>query len=149
MSGDEYGISTAGNGISTAQYRRGGESRWSLTEAAEIAVGLLGGRSGSYVSVGNGDHEFRLWANSPEYVPSNYDQTPTGPRWAAWYVDVAMVGKRWVYRPLADIGDYEEARNLADELADLPMFTRDEVRDDDGEPLCWIGASDGSETYEH
>lgn len=120
-----YGIDIQSSRGSKSRYRADGEERWDLGEAAEIAAGLLETRSATYVTVGDGEHEFRLCRVDVE-------------RWAEWFVDAEMVGRRWRYRPLADLGDYGDADNLAEEAAELhPDVTR-----------VWIGRSDGSEEQE-
>lgn len=122
---DTFGIAMHG-GRGTSLYRAGGVAEWDLAEAAEIAQGLLDGGRGEYVTVGNSEHEFRL-------LPDN-----EGDRHAEWYVDVEVGDRRWRYRPLADISDYEAADELAASAAnDLPDITR-----------VWIGRSDGGEEYD-
>lgn len=107
-------------------YRHGGEVNFDLAEAAEIADGLLErNTSALYVTVGNGEHEFRLTAEQD------------GDRHAEWYVDVELGGKRWRYRPMADLDSYEASGEVGE-----PAEALDEVS------RVWIGRSDGSEEYE-
>lgn len=127
-----YGINVYRNG-ETRRYRTGSTSelaeRWNLPEAAEIAIALQNGRSGatSWVTIGDGgSHEFRLFA-----------EDVSGGRWADWYVDVEMAGRRWRYRPMADLDNMAEADETAAEVEELDEITK-----------IWVGASDGSEEYE-
>lgn len=133
---DGYGITTASR-RGTAQYRLTGTDQWELAEAEEIAHRLLDRSPVIYVSVGDGEHEFRAWGTDvTSYGYENFDHP--GIRWAAWYVDVEINGHRWRYRPVADLDSYDTAEEIAERAATLePDVTR-----------IWIGASDGSEEFE-
>lgn len=147
---NEYGIQFCNRSGNFSRYRLGGSDdgpapRWNLTEAEKIAYQLferLGTHTDgncAYVMFGNGDHEFRIWGAAVAGQDSwgNFD----GPnlRWAPWYVDVEINGHRWRYRPVADLRDYADADELAEYVAELhPHVTR-----------VWVGASDGSEEFEH
>jgi hypothetical protein len=121
---DGYAISINGrNG--DRRYRHGGQADFELTEAAQLAADLLERASdAAYVTVGNGEHEFRLTRDD-------------GDRWEDWYVDAEIGERRWQYRPMADLSDYGDAQDIADPLTELPEITR-----------IWFGRSDGSEEFE-
>lgn len=126
---DGYGITITANGTDR-RYRHGGQAEFELREATDLAADLLERNTGTeYVTVGNGEHEFRLYG----------EQTmATDGRYAAWYVDAELAEHRWRYRPLADLGDYGDADGLAEEAAALyPDVTK-----------IWVGRSDGTEEYE-
>jgi hypothetical protein len=123
---DSFKIAIAGrNG--DRRYRHGDVAEWDLAEAAELAVELLDRGVGTqYVTVGNGEHEFRLMGE---------DQ---GERHAEWFVDAQIGETRWRYRPMADLDDYPAADDLAEQAAALaPDVSR-----------IWVGRSDGSEEFE-
>ena len=133
---DGYGVSFATN-RGQSRYRTRDSSDWDLAEAEQIAFGLLESRGARYVTFGNGEHEFRMWGENVQDA-GNFTVTDTGPRWSDWYVDAEINGHRWVYRPVADLGDYGDADNLAEEAAELhPDVTR-----------VWVGCSDGGEELE-
>lgn len=137
---DDYGIEiySARTGVMTRYRRDGGETdAWGLAEAEEYAYQALLTRNATYVTVGNGGHEFRMWGeNVTDY--GNFTFTHTGLRWSEWYVDVEVNGRRWRYRPVADLDDYPAADELAEVAAGLhPDVTR-----------IWVGRSDGTEEDE-
>lgn len=138
MSDDEYGVLATLPDSGSIRYRQGDVDRWPLDEAAAIALDLAERRNADHVSIGNGDHEFRRWNESPSFT-GNFNDTPTGLRWADWYVDAEVRARRWVYHPVADMNDFDTAAEIADRAKELlPDVTR-----------IWVGASDGSEEYEH
>jgi hypothetical protein len=124
---DGYGINiTTRSG--SRRYRHGGQDEFDLREATDLAADLLERNTGTLsVTVGNGEHEFRLIGPDADIE-----------RHASWYVDVQIGELRWQYRPMADLGDYGDADGLAEEAAALyPDVTK-----------IWVGRSDGSEEYE-
>jgi hypothetical protein len=131
---DGYGIQVDTPSRGSSRYRRGEEDRWDLAEAEALAMNLLLSRRVNYVTVGNGDHEFRRWSSSvTDFGNFNHPDL----RWAEWYVDVEINGNRWRYHPLADLDDYEAADDLAVQAVELaPDVTR-----------IWLGRSDGSEEH--
>lgn len=137
-----YGIEIHTERMGTIRYRLGGNDhlgvRLPLTEAEEKAHELLIGRNAVHVTVGDGEHEFRMWAHDAEgrYLSSNFDRP--GLRWADWYVDAEINGRRWRYQPIADIDTFSAAEDVAERACGLyPDVTR-----------VWVGASDGSEEFE-
>jgi hypothetical protein len=129
---DGYGVSFATN-RGQSRYRTGDSSEWDLAEAEGIANDLLLERQPIYVSFGNGEHEFRAWGGDSDGF-GDFRDNGAGPRRSDWYVDVEIAGRRWHYRPLADLRDYSEADELAEEAAALaPDVT-----------TIWVGKSDGS-----
>lgn len=136
---DGYGVlvSTLGRGSARYRINDGEIDTWDdILDAEAIAYSLLGS-SGRvvYVSFGNGEHEFRRWADD---VTEHHNFDHPGIRWAEWYVDVEINGHRWRYRPVADLDDQEAADGIADLASELrPDITR-----------MWVGRSDGSEEYE-
>jgi hypothetical protein len=134
---DGYGININMRGAGASRYRAGGEEAWDLTEACAMAHDLLHEREARYVTVGNGEHEFRMWGDSPGDLQF-FKQTDTGPRWSDWYVDVRIGEHRWQYQPVADISDQDAAVDLVVEARKLDEVDR-----------VWAGASDGTEEYEY
>lgn len=133
---DGYGVQTYTAARGSARYRAGDVDRWdSISEAAGVAASLLPRGRTAYVTVGNGEHELRMWRDDAEAFGSLSD-TPTGPRWAEWFVDVEIDGRRWQYRPLADLSEFDEADELAEAAAGLAS---------EGVTRVWVGRSDGSE----
>lgn len=134
---DGYGIMIDTERLGTSRYRLadGETGTWELPEAEEIAYNLLKLRHARYVTFGNGEHEFRMWGdNVTDYGNFNHPHI----RWSDWFVDVEINGRRWRYRPVADLDGYEAADELGGAAANLyPDVTR-----------VWTGASDGSEEYE-
>jgi hypothetical protein len=134
---DGYGIKI-GTKRGEARYRSGDEEAWELDEACERAFALLHMRQAGYVIVGNDDHHFCMWGDVDR---STYDGFNQNGRWARWFVDVEINGRRWIYQPAADIDDYEGAGgadDIAEQAAGLhPVVTR-----------LWVGLSDGSEEVE-
>jgi hypothetical protein len=113
--------------------------RWDLDQAEYLAHTLVAERPCAYVSFGNGEHEFRKWGSVVADQDSWFEFRGPDLRWAAWYVDVEINGHRWRYRPVADLDDFAAADELAETAATLhPHVTR-----------VWVGASDGSEVFEH
>jgi hypothetical protein len=137
---DGYGILVnTGRSTNVGRYRMEGEDRWDLEEAERIAYRLLAECDLVYVSIGNGGHEFRMWGTAVARESSWKNFTGPDLRWAPWYVDVEINGHRWRYRPVADLRDLAAADELAEYVAELhPHVTR-----------VWVGASDGSEEFEH
>lgn len=138
----EFRIKTAHEARSTSIYRTGDAETWELEEATRRAAELLNRPGMVNVSVGNSEHEFRLWAPGVE-APVNFRMgARETPRWSDWFVDVEIDGRRWVYRPLADLRDHREAAELHQRLDDLDV-------DDSLMGRVWVGASDGGEEYEY
>lgn len=137
---DKYGIAMHIRAMGTVIYRPGGDDqggkRYELGEAEEVAYKLEVERRPIYVTVGNGEHEFRRW--HPGVTDwGNFRSTTTGMRWSEWYVDVEMASRRWVYHPALDLPDYDRAEECAMEAVELPEVTR-----------IWIGHSDTGEEFE-
>jgi hypothetical protein len=126
---DGYGINVTTINGNTRRYRHGGQAEFELKAAAELAEDLAGRNGGiSHVTIGNGEHEFRLIG--PDGDPEQ--------RWSRWYVDVEIGELTWRYRPLADLDTYDAAEELARSVAEeLPEITH--IR---------FGSSDGNEEYE-
>lgn len=140
---ESYGIEVCTVGMGPRRYRGTASSNepaqvWDLPEAEETAFRLLTRMSETgravYASFGNGEHEFRMWADG---ITDHGDFNRPGLRWADWYVDVEINGHRWRYRPCADLSDDDQA----DELAELALTLRPAVT------KVWFGASDGSEEW--
>lgn len=131
---DGYGIAINTGGIGGSRYSLGNVNTWDLADAAGLALELFHARRPVYVSFGNGDHEFRMWGDD---VSEFGNFTHPGIRWSEWYVDVEINDERWRYRPVADLGDYQTAEDIAMRATDLDEVTR-----------IWIGRSDGSEEFE-
>ncbi len=138
---DLYGIEIFSKSGNVSLYRPGSydnmeSKRWPLAEAEEIAWKLFVERRPTYVAFGSGDHEFRMWSDE---ITSYGNFCHTGVRWAEWYVDVEVNGRRWRYRPVASLDDFDAADELAEIAATLhPDVTR-----------VWTGCSDSDEEYEH
>lgn len=133
---ERYGI-TISTDTSNGRYREGDDNEWDLTEAERIAFELLESSSRvRSITVGNGTHEFRMW--NPNVTDFGQFSHPGG-RWSTWYVDAEINGRRWRYRPLADLDGWEDADLLSEEVAELhPDVTK-----------VWTGASDGSKEFEY
>jgi hypothetical protein len=139
----KFHIKTAHEARGASTYRTGDADAWDLDEAVRRAVELLFGRPGTtWVSVGNSEHEFRLWASDLSDV-GNFTMGADGtPRWDRWYVDVELSGRCWVYRPLADLQDEDDASPLVIALERLGA-------DESVVGRVWTGTSDGGEGYEY
>lgn len=129
---EKFGINVFVDKRGVSRFRRDGEERWDLAEAEELAFASFEAGRYAWVSLGNSDeHEMRMWGpDVTDFGNFNHD----GHRWARYYVDVEINGRRWRYRPLADLNDFESADELGELAATLhPTVTR-----------IWTGASDGS-----
>lgn len=121
----------------SSRYRQGDQDEWDPTEAERIAYDLLHASNRNVsVTIGNDDHEFRLW--HPDVSDFGNFSEPGG-RWASWYVDAEINGHRWRYRPLAELRDWEDAAVAAEDLLELGNVVS----------MVWEGASDGSAEFEH
>lgn len=137
---DSYGIEVhaKGRGNVRVDYRSGDNSDglWdNLSEAEEFAYDLLTTGRYTYVTVGDGEHEFRMWRPG---VTSFGEFNHPDVRWSDWYVDVEINGRRWRYRPIADLDDYDAADELGEVAATLyPDVTR-----------IWWGSSDTGQEFQ-
>lgn len=118
-----------------SRYRADEVETWELDEAAERAFALLHSRQAAYVTVGDGNHELRIWGDVDH---SSYGNLSHNGRWAEWYVDVEINGRRWQYQPLADLDDWDAADSVAEEACELHPHVK----------KLWVGRSDGSEESE-
>lgn len=125
---DGYGILVHTETRGSSRYRRGEDDHWDLAAAEAIAMDLLLSRRVTYVTIGDGEHEFRRWSSS--VTESNGFDHPDL-RWAEWFVDAEINGNRWRYRPLADLDSYDAADELAERLSELTDVTR-----------IWVGNSE-------
>jgi len=133
---DGFGVTATVEGDTARRYTEGERQRFELAEAARIAVGLVDRPRTLFVSIGDGEHEFRLYREGVTSYGVMQEQVEGhGPRWAHWFVDVEMEGRRWQYRPVADLHEFSDADEIAEHAASLAPDVR----------WVWVGTSDGSQ----